>query len=64
MALGMAPTLFFWSEMRSLLHPVLEAEYDAVRCLLSTLFRKFGDVSEVTASGEPVGPASLPAGDQ
>ncbi len=34
------------------------------RIFLSTLFRKFGDLCDVTASGGRVGPASLPAVDQ
>ncbi len=35
-AFGVARALYFWSEMRSLLHPVLEAEFKASRRLLRT----------------------------
>ena len=34
MAFGVARALYFRSEVRSLPHPVLEAEFKAIRCLL------------------------------
>ena len=54
MAFGVARALYFWAEVRSLPHPVIEPEFKAIRFLLGTPFLKFDDASFWHVSAETV----------